>query len=175
MDKFQSRTVSIRSQPSRSSALQKKTEDETRETLSGRTAMRKSISAADGCAEHQSNRRWRKATHPEARIEAALRRQLALKQFYRQVVSLVKPCLDELAQITLEELENDGQHHAQGYEYDAVIANLKSRLDRRKRQLLQTQRLNHEQLLLRYNAEKHARRNQCHNLLEDIRIRHLVN
>jgi hypothetical protein len=117
----------------------------------------------------------RRAAHANAYVEAALRRQLELKQIYRQVTRAMKSCLGELAQITLDELEADQQQHTQASEYDTVIAELDEQLARRKKQLLNAQRFNHEQLLQRYDAESDSRRNRCRNLLEDIKEQQLVN
>jgi hypothetical protein len=117
----------------------------------------------------------RRAAHANAYVEAALRRQLELKQIYRQVTRSMKACLGELAQITLDELETDQAHHTQASEYDTVIAELDEQLARRKEQLLNAQRFNHEQLLQRYDAESDSRRNRCRNLLEDIKEQQLVN
>jgi hypothetical protein len=117
----------------------------------------------------------RRAAHANAYVEAALRRQLELKQIYRQVTRAMKSCLGELAQITLDELETDQQQHTQASEYDTVIAELDAQLARRKKQLLNAQKFNHEQLLQRYDAESDSRRNRCRNLLEDIKEQQLVN
>lgn len=117
----------------------------------------------------------RRAAHSNAYVEAALRRQLELKQFYRQVTRSMKACLGELAQITLDELETDQQHHAQVTEYESVIAELDEQLARRKQQLLSAQKFNHEQLLQRYDAESDSRRNRCRNYLEDIKEQQLIN
>lgn len=117
----------------------------------------------------------RRAAHANAYVEAALRRQLELKQIYRQVTRAMKSCLGELAQITLDELETNQQQHAQASEYDVVIAELDEQLARRKEQLLNAQKFNHEQLLQRYDAESASRRNRCRNLLEDIKEQQLVN
>ena len=117
----------------------------------------------------------RRAAHANAYVEAALRRQLELKQIYRQVTRSMKACLGELAQITLDELETDQQNHAQASEYDLVIAELDEQLARRKQQLLNAQKFNHEQLLQRYDAESASRKNRCRNLLEDIKEQQLVN
>lgn len=117
----------------------------------------------------------RRAAHSNAYVEAAMRRQLELKQFYRQVTRAMKSCLGELAQITLDELQADDQHHTQVAEYEAVIAGLDEKLAQRKQQLLRAQKLNHEQLKQRFEAESHARRNRCRNFLEDIKEQQLVN
>jgi len=117
----------------------------------------------------------RRAAHANAYVEAALRRQLELKQIYRQVTRSMKACLGELAQITLDELETEQQNHAQASEYDLVIAELDEQLARRKQQLLNAQKFNHEQLLQRYDAESDSRKNRCRNLLEDIKEQQLVN
>ena len=117
----------------------------------------------------------RRAAHSNANVEAALRRQLEIKQFYRQVTRSMKACLGELAQITLDELEAESQHHTQVTEYDSVIAELDEQLARRKQQVLSAQRFNHEQLQQRYEAERDSRTNRCRNLLEDIKEQQLVN
>jgi hypothetical protein len=117
----------------------------------------------------------RRAAHSNANVEAALRRQLEIKQFYRQVTRSMKACLGELAQITLDELEAEQQHHTQVTEYDSVMAELDAQLARRKQQVLSAQRLNHEQLLQRYEAEKDSRQNRCRNFLVDIKEQQLVN
>jgi len=117
----------------------------------------------------------RRAAHANAYVEAALRRQLELKQIYRQVTRSMKACLGELAQITLDELETEQQNHTQASEYDLVIAELDEQLARRKQQLLNAQKFNHEQLLQRYDAESASRKNRCRNLLEDIKEQQLVN
>jgi hypothetical protein len=117
----------------------------------------------------------RRAAHSNSNVEAALRRQLEIKQFYRQVTRSMKACLGELAQITLDELEAEQQHHTQVTEYDSVMAELDAQLARRKQQVLSAQRLNHEQLLQRYEAEKDSRQNRCRNFLVDIKEQQLVN
>lgn len=117
----------------------------------------------------------RRAAHSNANVEAALRRQLEIKQFYRQVTRSMKACLGELAQITLDELEAEQQHHTQVTEYDSVIAELDEQLARRKQQLQSAKRLNYEQLQQRYEAERDSRKNRCRNLLEDIKEQQLVN
>ena len=117
----------------------------------------------------------RRAAHSNANVEAALRRQLEIKQFYRQVTRSMKACLGELAQITLDELEAEQQHHAQVTEYESVIAELDEQLARRKQQVLSAQRLNHEQLSQRYEAERDSRQNRCRNFLVDIKEQQLVN
>jgi hypothetical protein len=117
----------------------------------------------------------RRAAHSNANVEAALRRQLEIKQFYRQVTRSMKACLGELAQITLDELEAEQQHHTQVTEYDSVIAELDEQLARRKQQVLSAQRLNHEQLSQRYEAERDSRQNRCRNFLVDIKEQQLVN
>jgi len=117
----------------------------------------------------------RRAAHSNANVEAALRRQLEIKQFYRQVTRSMKACLGELAQITLDDLEAEQQHHAQVTEYDSVMAELDEQLARRKQQVLSAQRLNHEQLTQRYEAERLSRQNRCRNFLVDIKEQQLVN
>ena len=117
----------------------------------------------------------RRAAHSNANVEAALRRQLEIKQFYRQVTRSMKACLGELAQITLDELETEQQHHTQVTEYDSVIAELDEQLARRKQQVLSAQRFNQEQLQQRYEAERDSRTNRCRNFLEDIKEQQLVN
>lgn len=117
----------------------------------------------------------RRAAHSNAYVEAAMRRQLELKQFYRQVTRAMKSCLGELAQITLDELATDDQHHTQVAEYESVIAGLDEHFARREQQLLSAQKFNHEQLLQRYHAESDCRRNRCRNFLEDIKEQQLVN
>jgi hypothetical protein len=117
----------------------------------------------------------RRAAHANAYVEAALRRQLELKQIYRQVTRAMKSCLGELAQITIDELEVDQQQHTQASEYEVVIAELDEQLAQRKQQILNAQKFNHEQLLQRYDAESDSRRNRCRNVLEDIKEQQLVN
>lgn len=117
----------------------------------------------------------RRAAHSNAYVEAAMRRQLELKQFYRQVTRSMKSCLGELAQITLDELSADQHHHEQVTEYESVMAGLDEQLERRKQQLLNAQKFNHEQLFQRYEAESDSRKNRCRNLLEDIKEQQLIN
>lgn len=117
----------------------------------------------------------RRAAHSNVVVESAMRRQLELKQIYRQVTRSMKSCLGELAQITLDELATDQHHHEQVSEYETVIAELNEQLEQRKQQLLNAQKFNHEQLLQRYHAERDSRVNRCRNLLEDIKEQQLVN
>ncbi|KAM0714078.1 hypothetical protein Q7P37_011042 [Cladosporium fusiforme] len=133
----------------------------------------------DAPAQKPTKRRFaggrRRAAHSNAYVEAAMRRQLELKQFYRQVTRSMKSCLGELAQITLDELATDPHHHEQTSEYETVMAGLNEQLERRKQQLLSAQKFNHEQLLQRFHAESDSRKNRCRNLLEDIKEQQLVN
>ncbi|KAF2462336.1 hypothetical protein BDY21DRAFT_418240 [Lineolata rhizophorae] len=70
----------------------------------------------------------RRAPNPNVNIEADLRRQLHLKMGYRAVAKVLKPILDELAQRTLNDLENDPQLYKQYEEYDEIQAELRDRL-----------------------------------------------
>lgn len=116
----------------------------------------------------------RRAAHSNTLVEAALRRQLELKQTYRQVARAMKACLGELAQVTLDELET-GADPAEAAEYRGVMAGLDARLAARKEQLLTAAKSNKQQLLQRYEGEAEARRKRCRNAVEDLQDQQLVN
>lgn len=115
----------------------------------------------------------RRAAHSNSMVEAALRRQLELKQTYRQVARAMKACLGELAQVTLDELETSADP-TEAEEYRIVMAGLDARLAARKEQLVTAAKLNREQLSLRHEGEAEARRKRCRNAVEDLRDQQLV-
>ena len=115
----------------------------------------------------------RRAAHSNSMVEAALRRQLELKQTYRQVTRAMKACLGDLAQVTLDELDTS-EDPTEAEEYRMVMAGLDARLVARKEQLLTAARLNKEQLSLRYEGEAEARRKRCRNAVEDLQDQQLV-
>lgn len=115
-----------------------------------------------------------KAAHSGAIVQAAFRRQLELRQLHKRVVRSLKICLGELAQITLNDLRLDQQHHTKVLEYEAVMTGLDQQLARRKHHLIGMQKLNHKLLLQRRDAEVYSRRNQCYILLGEIQERQLV-
>jgi cell fate (sporulation/competence/biofilm development) regulator YlbF (YheA/YmcA/DUF963 family) len=73
----------------------------------------------------------RRAPNADPKIEAFLRRQLELRLAYRAVAKVTKPLLKELAQRTLNDLENDEEAHKASEEYEKVQAQLDAHLARR--------------------------------------------
>lgn len=73
----------------------------------------------------------RRAPHADDSIEADLRRQLHLRLAYRSVAKALKPLLAELAQRTMDDVQNDEEAHKESEQYKQVQAELDAHLARR--------------------------------------------
>jgi hypothetical protein len=73
----------------------------------------------------------RRAPNPNVSIEADLRRQLSLKTSYRAVAKALKPVLAELAQRSIDEIEEDEEAHKASEQYEIVRDQLDARLAKR--------------------------------------------
>jgi hypothetical protein len=102
----------------------------------------------------------RRQPHSNASIEADLRRQLQLKTAYRAMVKALKPVLGELAQRTLNGLENDPEYHKQSDEYEAVCRELHERKRQRVALVDNKRRLALEEIARVEAAEEHIQREQ---------------
>lgn len=71
----------------------------------------------------------RRQPHPDTNVEVDLRRQLSLKTSYRSVAKVLKGVLDELAQRTTKNLQDDPEHHKQCPEYGPLMAGLDQKRD----------------------------------------------
>ncbi|KAK3060681.1 hypothetical protein LTS18_007993, partial [Coniosporium uncinatum] len=89
----------------------------------------------------------RRAPHPDPNIEAALRRQLHLKMGYRQMAKTLKSVLAELADRTMDDVQDDPEYHKQFEEHDIVMAELDACRDRRLRALEHELREKRDQLM----------------------------
>nr|OQO28527.1 hypothetical protein B0A51_06534 [Rachicladosporium sp. CCFEE 5018] len=116
----------------------------------------------------------RRANHAIPLVEAAMRRQLEIKQMYRAIVRPLKICLGDLAQKSLDELETDEQAHLVDPEYMTVMAGLNEKFQRRKTQLLTAQEKNREQLKERYLAEISAKQASVRSLIDELKEQQLA-
>lgn len=71
----------------------------------------------------------RRQPHPDMNIEVDLRRQLNLKTSYRSVAKVLKSYLDELAQRTIKNLDDDQDYHKTCPEYKPLMDGLDSKRD----------------------------------------------
>ncbi len=71
----------------------------------------------------------RRQPHPDMNVEVDLRRQLNLKTSYRSVAKVLKSYLDELAQRTIKNLDDDQHFHRNCPEYKPLIDGLDSKRD----------------------------------------------
>nr|OQO30312.1 hypothetical protein B0A51_02400 [Rachicladosporium sp. CCFEE 5018] len=116
----------------------------------------------------------RRANHAIPLVEAAMRRQLEIKQMYRTIVRPLKVCLGDLAQKSLDELETDAQAHLVDLEYMTVMAGLNEKFQCRKAQLLTAQENNREQLKERYLAEISAKQASVRSLIDELKEQQLA-
>lgn len=71
----------------------------------------------------------RRQPHPDMNVEVDLRRQLSLKTSYRSVAKVLKGYLDELAQRTIKNLDDDSEFHRSCPEYKPLIDGLDRKRD----------------------------------------------
>jgi hypothetical protein len=71
----------------------------------------------------------RRQPHPDMNVEVDLRRQLSLKTSYRSVAKVLKGYLDELAQRTTKNLDDDSEFHRNCPEYRPLIDGLDRKRD----------------------------------------------
>ncbi|RYN96344.1 hypothetical protein AA0120_g3165 [Alternaria tenuissima] len=125
----------------------------------------------NGDAPAKSGRRLpgrRRQPHPDINVETDLRRQLNLKMSYRSLAKVQKVLLEELANRTTKNLEDDPRYHKKCPEYDAVMAQLDQRRDARLDQVnaMRTYRL--EELERVRIAEEHIQREQYVNRFREL-------
>ncbi|KAK6431164.1 hypothetical protein LTR95_012675 [Oleoguttula sp. CCFEE 5521] len=116
----------------------------------------------------------RRANHAIPLVEAAMRRQLEIKQMYRAIVRPLKVCLGDLAQKSLDELETDEHAHLVDPEYMTVMAGINEKFERRKAQLLTAKEKNREQLRERYLAEISAKQTSVRSLIDELKEQQLA-
>lgn len=97
----------------------------------------------------------RRQPHPDINVEVGLRRQLNLKTSYRSLAKVVKATLDELANRTVKNLQNDPDYYKKCPEYEPLMAQLDERRDRRLDQTSAWRTYRLEQLERVRVAEKH--------------------
>jgi len=102
----------------------------------------------------------RRAPNPNVSIEADLRRQLQLRTAYRAVAKALKPVLAELAQRTVNEVEDDPDAHKQSEQYEVVMAALNEQLRQRLRVIERTLQLQRETLQRTNDAETYIEHNK---------------
>ena len=110
----------------------------------------------------------RRAAHPDPVIEAALRRQTALKSTFRHVARVQKALLVELADRTVEELETQPDRHTQVAEHAHVMAGLDGALRHRQENLHCQQRLNADLLQRTHDDQAHVLHDQYRQSLDDL-------
>jgi hypothetical protein len=71
----------------------------------------------------------RRQPHPDMNVEVDLRRQLSLKTSYRSVAKVLKGYLDELAQRTVKNLDDDSEFHKNCPEYKLLVDGLDRKRD----------------------------------------------
>ena len=117
--------------------------------------------AADATGPERPTRRLpgrRRALHPIPKVEAALRRQLALKTQYRAVAKQLKPMLAILAERNLATLRDDRESHLKASEYEAVKAGLEERLQQRLKYIEQSKQYDQKRVAEALEAEQNMKR-----------------
>ncbi|KAL1655032.1 hypothetical protein SLS61_002341 [Didymella pomorum] len=111
----------------------------------------------------------RRQPHPDMNVEVDLRRQLSLKTSYRSVAKVLKGYLDELAQRTVKNLDDDSEFHKNCPEYKLLIDGLDRKRDAQLDYLAawRSERMN--QLERVQIAEKEIQERQYINRFEDLR------
>jgi hypothetical protein len=102
----------------------------------------------------------RRQPHPDINVETDLRRQLSLKMNYRSLAKLQKTLLDELANRTIYNLENDSEFHKQCPDYKHVVAALDQHRQDRINQIDAERRLKLEELERIRIAEERIQKEQ---------------
>ncbi|KAK4505032.1 hypothetical protein PRZ48_002995 [Zasmidium cellare] len=117
----------------------------------------------------------RRAEHHDPKVEATMRRQLQLKSTFRAIARALKPVLAEIAQKTVENLEEDPHLHEQVVEYqgteeeEGIQELLDNALARRKAQLEAQFRWNKQNLQKTLQGEDKVRRSRCELQVADLR------
>ncbi|KAJ4362131.1 hypothetical protein N0V95_001589 [Ascochyta clinopodiicola] len=111
----------------------------------------------------------RRQPHPDTNVEVDLRRQLTLKTSYRSVAKVLKGVLDELAQRTNKNLQDDPDYHKQCPEYKPLMAGLDQKRDTQLDYLAAWRSERMEQLERVRIAEKQIQEHQYINRFEDLR------
>ncbi|KAJ9666114.1 hypothetical protein H2201_003792 [Coniosporium apollinis] len=116
----------------------------------------------------------RRAPHADINIEANLRRQLQLKTAYRSVVKALKPVLAELAQRSLDDLQNEPTAHEKVDQYHAVKAALDNQLKERLATLERTREVKLARIQRQYDGEYIVRKKACEMAVRDLQEDHLL-
>ncbi|KAF2168042.1 hypothetical protein M409DRAFT_21488 [Zasmidium cellare ATCC 36951] len=117
----------------------------------------------------------RRAEHHDPKVEATMRRQLQLKSTFRAIARALKPVLAEIAQKTVENLEEEPHLHEQVVEYrgteeeEGIQQLLDDALARRKAQLEAQFRWNKLNLQKTLQGEDKVRRSRCELQIADLR------
>jgi len=111
----------------------------------------------------------RRAPHPNADIEANLRRQLELKVVYRAVVKALKPLLGELAERTAQDLEVHPDLYRQYPAFGEINAELDVRLSQRLAVLTMQLREEEARMKRMFNAGHQLTRNGFAQKVQDLR------
>ena len=117
----------------------------------------------------------RRADHPNAAVEAMMRRQLRLKSAYRAITRALKPVLSEVAQKTIEDLVKSPSLHKTVIEYKGTDDSpgiqylLDAALERRKAQLNAQVKWNKLQLHKTLEAEQGARGFGCDLQIDELK------
>ncbi|KAJ4340378.1 hypothetical protein N0V87_002671, partial [Didymella glomerata] len=111
----------------------------------------------------------RRQPHPDMNVEVDLRRQLSLKTSYRSVAKVLKGYLDELAQRTIKNLNDDSEFHRNCPEYKPLIDGLDRKRDAQLDYLAAWRSERMDQLERVRVAEKEIQERQYINRFEDLR------
>ncbi|KAJ4378778.1 hypothetical protein N0V86_005650 [Didymella sp. IMI 355093] len=111
----------------------------------------------------------RRQPHPDMNVEVDLRRQLSLKTSYRSVAKVLKGYLDELAQRTIKNLDDDSEFHRSCPEYRPLIDGLDRKRDVQLDYLAAWRSERMDQLERVREAEKQIQEQQYINRFEDLR------
>ncbi|KAF9701075.1 hypothetical protein EKO04_000177 [Ascochyta lentis] len=111
----------------------------------------------------------RRQPHPDTNVEVDLRRQLTLKTSYRSVAKVLKGVLDELAQRTNKNLQDDPDYHKQCPEYEPLMAGLDQKRDTQLDYLAAWRSERIDQLDRVRIAEERIQKQQYFNRFEDLR------
>lgn len=116
----------------------------------------------------------RRAPHADINIEANLRRQLQLKTAYRSVVKALKPVLAELAQRSLDDLQNEPTAHEKVDQYHTVKAALDNQLKERLATLERTREVKLAKIQRQYDGEYIVRKKACEMAVRALQEDHLL-
>ncbi|KAF1926812.1 uncharacterized protein M421DRAFT_207423 [Didymella exigua CBS 183.55] len=111
----------------------------------------------------------RRQPHPDMNVEVDLRRQLSLKTSYRSVAKVLKGFLDELAQRTINNLDDDSEFHRNCPEYKPLIDGLDRKRDVQLDYLAAWRSERMDQLERVRIAEEQIQEQQYINRFEDLR------